>query len=66
MKDLDMYPPNVPTVDSVMLPVPLTLIQTNKNDRPLGIIFVNMRGRSLFFSCPVLDMNVKQWHMLAS
>ena len=46
-----MYPPNVPTVDSVMLPVSLTLAPTNENDRPLGIIFVNVRGGSLFFSC---------------
>lgn len=63
-----MYAPNVPTVDSVMLPVSLTVVPTNENDRPLGI-FVNVRRGSPFSHvhiCPMLDMNVKQWHMLTS
>jgi hypothetical protein len=46
-----MYPPNVPTVDSVMLPVSLTVVPTSENGRPLGIIFVNVRRGSPFFSC---------------
>ena len=56
------------TVDWVMLPVSPTVVPINENDRQLGI-FVNVR-RGVFFShvhiCLILDMNMKQWHMLKS
>jgi hypothetical protein len=45
-----MYPPNVPTAESVMLPVSFTVVPTSDNDRPVGIIFVNVRRESPFFS----------------